>query len=158
MSKPKTKNQSNALVRVRKLFPNVTAVVDATEDIDIKVTRADTQTKAVRNHSECALAHACRRAMRADGAMINVTSAYVIKGNTATRYKLPESVSREIVSFDREAAFEPGDYHLHTPPPSAKLGTPSRSGARTGYKTGNGKSIKYHVTENVRRIGDVNPG
>lgn len=160
---PKTKQtvqkrQSSALTRVQKLFPHVTSMVDANSDIDIRVTKSDTQTKAVKNHSECALAHACRRSFQADGAMINVTSAYIIKGNTATRYKLPESVSREIVSFDREAAFEPGDYHLHTPPPSSRLGTPQRTGSRGGYVKGAGKRVQpHHLTENVRRVGDLNP-
>lgn len=158
MKKTRQKRTSNALLRVQKLFPHVTNMVDANSDIDIRVTKSDTQTKAVKNHSECALAHACRRSFQADGAMINVTSAYIIKGNTATRYKLPESISREIVSFDREAAFEPGDYHLHTPPPSARLGAPNRSGTKNGYTKGAGKQVQpYHLTENVRRVGDLNP-
>ncbi len=146
---------SSSLARIRKSFPHVNHVVDATEDIDIKVTKVDTSSKAVRNHRECALAHACKRAMAADGAIINVTSAYVIKGDIATRYSLPESISREIVSFDREAGFEPGDYHLHTPPPSGKLGNPKRTGSRT-YAKGNGKTVPaYHFTEGVRRVGDI---
>ncbi len=156
--KVKSKNPSNALARIRKLFPNVTEVVDGSGDINIRVTKIDTQSRAVKNHTECALAHACRRSMHADGAMINVTTAYIVKGATATRYTLPQSVSREIVAFDREAAFEPGDYHLHTPPPSAKLGTPQRSGSRDNFNRGNGKATRpHHLTENVRRIGDLNP-
>ncbi len=154
-SKTTVAHPSSSLARIRKSFPNVLHVVDATDDIDIRVTKVDTASKAVRNHKECALAHACKRAMQADGAIINVTSAYVIKGDTAVRYKLPETISREIVSFDREAGFEPGDYHLHTPPPSSKLGNDKRSGSRT-YTKGNGQTIQpHHITEGVRRVGDI---
>ncbi len=157
MPKQKKLHTSSALARLRKVFPNVTSVEDAVEDIDIRVTKADTQSKAVKNHKECALAQACKRILHADGAVINATSAYLIKGNQAFRYKLPESVTREIVSFDREAGFAAGDYHLHTPPPSSRLGNTSRSGSRT-YKVGNGeKQPVYHITEGVRRAGDLNP-
>ncbi len=161
MRKTKTKttnHSSSAIARLQKSFPNVKEVVDATEDTDIVVTKGDTTTKAVRNHKECALAQACRRVFAAEGAVINVTSAYIIQGKTAYRYKLPESVSREIVSFDREAGFEPGTYHLHTPPPSSRLGVAARTGSRAGYKKGNGRPYKsYHFTDKVRRVTDLNP-
>ena len=41
--------QTSALARVRKLFPNVTSVTDAGQDIDIHVIKADTNTAAVKN-------------------------------------------------------------------------------------------------------------
>lgn len=148
-------NNSNALSRVRKVFPNVAKVVDAKKDLDIQVTSVDTASRAVRNHSECALAHACKRSQQADGAIINVTTAYIVKGDTAYRYKLGESVSREIVAFDREAPFVPGEYRLNKPSEFHRLGNPQRSGSRK--RSGNGTPPKpYHLTANVRRIGDLN--
>jgi hypothetical protein len=45
----------------------------------------------------------------------------LIKGNTAYRYITPESVVREIISFDRHQDFAPGDYGLRSPSKSNSL-------------------------------------
>ena len=144
----------SALNRIRKIYPEVESVVDASKDMDIVVEKRDTTSSIVRNHKECALAHAARRIEGVNGALINVTTAYIIKGDKAFRYKLPESVSLEIVSFDREAGFDIGEYHLHRPAPADKLHA-LRPGGH-GKRTGKGKKIRQiHFTGNVRRKGDV---
>lgn len=135
-----------ALQIVQKLYPEVTSVVDSKRNKVIEVTAKDCSSKAVKNHKECALAVACRKV--ADGAIICVKSAYLIKGTKATRYKVPESVSREITSFDRNAPFEPGTYHLTAVPASGELGAKRKPGGHTG----NGKKADYHRTENIREM------
>jgi hypothetical protein len=88
--------------------------------------------------------------MKADGVIVAVTKAYVIIGNRATRYALPESVSREVVSFDREAGFAPGVYMMRPPKPTDKLGAVAGS----GRKSGTGKKARFiHHTTGIRVLG-----
>lgn len=127
----------SALTNVQSVFPGVTKVVDAKKDSIFEVTKADTKAASVRNHTACAMAVACKRKLELDGVIMSVNTAYLIKGTTATRYKVPESVSREITSFDRNAAFEPGEYKLKAVCKSEQLGVgkgapPGSSGPNNG--------------------------
>lgn len=141
---------SSALQNVQKYFPGVESVVDAKEPITVEVTKQDNKSAKVKNHQACAMAVACKRTMKADGVIVSVSTAYVINGTTATRYRIPESVSREVISFDREAGFDPGLYSLAVCEPTSKLGA-SRGGntGRTG--TGNKKKTK-HQTGGIRTV------
>jgi hypothetical protein len=140
----------DALRNVRKYFPEVTKVQDAKEPIGVIVTNADNRSAKVKNHQACAMAVACKRGRRPDGVIVSINRAYVIKGNLATRYRLTESASREVVSFDREAGFAPGEYTLMPPEPSRKLGAITGG---NGQKTGTGKPvIRKHVTTGIRTV------
>jgi hypothetical protein len=112
----------NALEIVQKYFPEVTKVVDAKESITIEVTDKDNKSASVRNHKACAMAVACKKKEHADGVIVSISKAYVIKGGTATRYEVSEHAVREIVSFDRNAGFTPGDYTLKAPCARQRLG------------------------------------
>lgn len=101
----------SALEIVRGYFPGVKEVNDAKKGVEIEVTRPDVSNAERRSHRTCAMAVACKRKMDLDGVIISVKTAYLIKGNKATRYKVPESVSREVVSFDRGSQFESGNLH-----------------------------------------------
>lgn len=144
---------ARALSIVQAVFPNVLKVVDAKKDTVTEVTKRDTSSATVRNHKACAMAVACKRKLDLDGVIMSVSTAYLIKGDTATRYLVPEAVSREITSFDRNATFEPGEYRLKAPGRTNRLdfgrhGTvPDRS-----PKAGNGNfSKRYrHKTEGIR--------
>jgi hypothetical protein len=133
----------SALKIVQKFFPGVESVSDAPEPIIVEVTKADNRSAKVKNHKACAMAVACKRSEHADGVIVSLTRAYVIKGNQAVRYSLPESVAREVVSFDREAGFDVGEYHLGAPGPAAKLGAIHTQERKTAH---GGKKIKYHKT------------
>lgn len=139
---------SRALARVRKYFPKVNHVIDATSDINVEVTQRDLSTAKRKNHEECAMAVACKRAKSLDGVIMSMASAYTIKGDTATRFSVPDSVSREIIVFDRGSDFVPGTYSLTVPEHS--LGTQQR----TGPKTVTGKKLyrPRHITTGVRAI------
>ena len=140
-----------ALEIVRKFYPNVQSIKDATKGLVIEVTKKDAQSTAVKNHKECAMAVACKRQLKADGIVVCLSTSYVIKGKHATRFKNNESISREIVSFDRKAGFEPGIYKFASIPKSNKLGT-------NNGRHGKGKEKQYppkfhaHKTENVRLL------
>jgi hypothetical protein len=147
MKKRQKNHQHNmSLGIVRKHFPQVKKVVDALKPVVIEVNHSDASSKAVKNPLICAFARACERTFTADGVIIGLTVSYIVKGATATRYGNPETVSREIVSFDREAGFEEGIYLLSAISPTQRLGVQHRG----GKPTGTGMRRSYHTTTNVR--------
>lgn len=139
----------DALRIVQEYFPNVKTVTDATRFITVEVTKRDSNSAQVRNHKACAMAVACKRKMQAEGVIVAVSTAYVINGTKAERYKLPESVSREVVSFDRNGGFAEGEYSLRPPSRCEQLGVKAGGG---GSKTGNGKKTHYHHTSGIRTV------
>ena len=151
--KKKTKKKttgSHSLAVVKKFFPNVEDVEDARCHAEVTVTAADEKASKKMDHDSCAMAVACKRELKVDGVIISRKTAYLIKGTKATRYELPESVSREVVSFDRGGGFAPGDYNMRPPSESRRLGV-MRGG--NGARNGNGKPIRrQHKTSNIRAV------
>lgn len=134
---------------VQKFFPKVTSVEDGKEETIIEVTKQDSNSAKVKNHESCAYAVACKRALKADGVIVAIKTLYVIRGTDAFRYHIPESVSREIVSFDRNAGFAPGTYKIKPVSDANKLG------AYRGYgpKKTTGKKAKFiHQTSGIRTV------
>ena len=130
--------------QIKKNFPKVTKVVDSKSTLAVEVTSSDVHNSKRKNHTECAMATACRRMFSADGMIIGKQTVYLIKGTKAVRFGIPESVRKEIVAFDRGASFEPGSYQLSKPP--HRLG---QAGGHVKTKT-NTKKRHVHVTTNVR--------
>lgn len=140
-----------ALQIVRKFAPGVTKVVDAAANTTIEVTKANTESKAVKNHQECALAVACKQKMKLDDVIISRSMAYLIRGKTAVRYKLPENVSREIVAFDRGGKFAAGEYDLKKPQPTNLLESDYHSvGGNVRNLKGSERGHAHRVTANIR--------
>ena len=132
---------------VQRMFPQVTEVVDAKRARLIEVAPSDLKRAVVKAHKACAMAVACKRKLSLDGVIMGRKTAYLIKGRKATRYAVPESVAREIVAFDRGAAFEPGVYRLI--PHARPLGTEKAHGPRLAE----GTPRRYiHVTTGVRAL------
>jgi hypothetical protein len=122
---------------VHHLFPQVTSAVDANEPIEVSVNPKDCKEATKLDPTNCALARAAKRELHADGVIIGMSSSYIIRGTEAIRFATPESVRREIVSFDRHADFAPGDYHLPPKAPTARLGEyarPDREGSHGSNK------------------------
>jgi hypothetical protein len=133
---------------VRRMFPNVKHAFDADKPVEISVYRKDCKGAKKLNPSECALARAGKRELHADGVIIGMSSSYVIKGDTAVRFQTPESVSREIVSFDRHQDFAPGDYYLTPKSPAARFGEGRNKPSKHG---GDGKPRRIkHTSARVR--------
>lgn len=133
---------------VQKMFPGVTEVVDAVRPRIIEVEQADLRRAEVQNHKSCAMAVACKRKLNLDGVIMARSTAYLIRGRKATRYSVPESITREIISFDRGAAFAPGQYRLI--PPLRKMG--EQAGPRSPH-TETGSAPRYHhTTSGVRAL------
>jgi hypothetical protein len=140
----------HSLSIVQKYHPQVKAVLEAKGPIDIEVTADDCAKGNQRAPSACAMARAFKREY--DGAVISVSRAYLVKGTTATRYVIPESVSREIVSFDRAKKFIPGEYTLLAPTPSKTLNA-QRDKVQTKYPKRKVRRTKNHGhTADIRSL------
>jgi hypothetical protein len=123
---------------VKRFYPDVKRVEVARAPLTVEVLKSDGK-GGRKSHQACAMADACKRKFHLDGTIVSRSVAYLIKGDTATKYGIPEAVRREITSFDRGAGFAPGTYHL-VPPHKKKAG---RSG---GASTGVNRSYRKQVS------------
>lgn len=137
----------SALKIVQKYHPEVTSVVDATKGVSVHVDSADCKAGTMQDPSACALAHAFGRTY--DGAIISLWSAYLIKGRRATRYRVPDYLARELVTFDRNRRFEPGTYSLLPVPPALRLGARKAPRGQSKFPK---KRRSPHYTTGVRSI------
>lgn len=119
-------------------------------EVDVKT--VDVKKSVAKNPAKCAVARAFQRETHVEAAIIGLTFSYLIKGKIAIRFRTPESVRTELVSFDRHGDFEVGHYHLTPPPASARLGAYGRSGARRRSRPSSSHSAqrKVHKTARVR--------
>lgn len=150
--KPKPKKRINtSLAMIRRYFPKVTSVQDAVRPAIVEVTTNDNEHSDVKSHLTCALAVACKRYFRADGAIIGLTTSWIIKSNLAMRYINSGTTSREITSFDRKAGFDTGQYLLVPATGSSRIGA-IRSHKPNRHGNGNGlrRPSFRHYTRNVR--------
>jgi hypothetical protein len=134
---------------VKRLFPQVTSAVDADAPVEVSVNAKDCRDAQKLNPTECALARAARRELHAEGVIIGMTSSYIINGKTALRFATPVSVQREIVSFDRNQDFAPGDYYLTPKAPTNKLGHGPRP-KRPDHGSHKNARRKLHHSARVR--------
>ena len=143
---------ATALQVVKKFFPGVKTVVDATRNARIEVTKRDEATSKRKSHKTCAMAVACKRKFHLDGVIISSNRAYLVKGDKARRFELPPSVTKEVVSFDRGGGFEPGEYELSRVSPTSRLDAPRPSGKAHPKTSGsNIASRKFqHRTGGIR--------
>lgn len=141
----------SALTKIQKIFPQVKTVKDSKKSIAINVTKADSKAGRKKDFAHCALAKACVRTKIAEGAIIGLTTSYLINGTTATRYKTSVAVSREITSFDRHQDFAAGKaYKLMSVPPTMTFEKHNRRYKSSGR---NGKQKKIiHRTAFVRKL------
>jgi hypothetical protein len=161
---------TNSLKIVQKYHPNVKRVVDAKRPINVTVTADDCKNAKKGAPSECAMARAFSKNF--DGAIISKSVSYLVRGTKAFRYRTPESVTREIVSFDRNNDFAPGDYGLNAPTKCEKLAWKSEHQKKVyalrvpgkSHRLGDGRKDapsgkvskkpkrKYHHTAGVRSL------
>ncbi len=142
-----------ALYQIRKQFPSVTKVRDSKRTIEVSVIPEDSVKGRKKDPQTCALARACVRTNVADAAVIGLSFSWLIKGNTATRYKTSVGVGREITSFDRHQDFASGrDYKLSKVSKSNRLGKTHHQSPRSPHYGSRKQTQKYHHTANVRII------
>ena len=142
---------------IKRDFPKVRKIVDATETLNITVLPQDAAQGRRKDPEGCALVRACVRQRIADAAIIGIGYSYLIRGDTAVRYKTSAAVAREITSFDRHQDFAPGvAYKLSKVGPSAQLGSREKFKYSSGPHTTTKKEhpivhkAPVHQTSNVR--------
>jgi hypothetical protein len=136
---------------LKRLFPNVTKVVCANKGVKVTVNDKDCDTGTKGAATECAMARAMRRQYKADACVIRLSDSYLIHGDTAVRFRTPESVAREIVSFDRHHDFAPGEYHLG--PWASKERARDRRSSGAKHSGSRRAVVAVHKTTRVRREG-----
>lgn len=141
----KTKKATKKDKRVR-MFEGL-PVVDAAQDVSVTVTQADVKNSKKKNPSECAAALAGLRKFHMP-VKVFLSRMYVKDKNKWVRFITPNTISREIISFDRASAFEPGEYTFKAPTESAKLG--AYQYRKREHHAGTKSKKKNHVTTNVR--------
>jgi hypothetical protein len=149
----------SALSRLRGFFPAAKTVTDAKHPLTIRVEPQDRSGAKRKAPDNCAMARACIRKLGVDGAVISLHSAYLLKGNKVTRYRVPESLRREIVTFDRFGGkgFANGEYLLSKPGTGHKIGgrkkvAPKGRAGKPKQVHGPKRHRKIHVTEGVRSL------
>ncbi len=131
------------------------AVQDAKRKMVIHVTDYDVREGAKKNSNACAAARAIMRESGCDLAKVHANRTYIKRGTKWYRYQTPNSLTKEIVAFDRGGTFEPGEYTL------IPLKASQRQGARLlrASTTKKYPKRKNHVTTGVRaRVNDFTQG
>lgn len=151
----KNSYQASLVDKVRVFFPQVDRVAFATKPVKIVVTEGDCSTGKKKDAANCAMAVACMRQEKVDGALIRPTTAYLVRGNLATKYEVPHSVRTEIVSFDRHQDFRPGEYQLSAVCPCHTVARPA--GKKRGHKMSGKKRVRPLVTHHSEDLRGLVP-
>lgn len=89
--------------------------IDAKKPLAIVVTKNDIVNAKQKDSKCCAFARAAKRQFKAKNAYFFLGTAWIEHDDKLIRYKLPPSVQKEIVAFDRSKSMAEGKYQL-TPP------------------------------------------
>lgn len=144
----------NALRIVQQFYPNVTKVVDAPKKLNVTLTKRDVENAKRKDHTGCAVAEACHRELGV-GAIVSTRTAYLVRGDTAVRYAVPQRMFREITSFDRGAGMELGEYDLNQPF-ARPVGTPARKTGK-GHTPGVSHTTHRHAEGIRETLADTLP-
>lgn len=141
---------ATALNGIKKYVPSVETVVDAKDNATFEVSKDDVAMGRRKAHNSCVAARACKRKFNLDAVVVSRRMIYFVKDKKATRYILPESVTREIIAFDRGGKFATGVYEAKKPHGSMKLGT--KRGPHPTKRKGIGpkKAAYRHLTAGIR--------
>ena len=100
-------------------------VVDAKGPLRISISKHDAALGKSKDPGKCAAARAIMRTIAdAKSARVHLGRIYIEMDDRWVRYKTPEALKIEIVSFDRGSIPEHtvGDYTLYAPSPTDRLG------------------------------------
>ena len=128
-------------------------VVDAPKKRTITITESDVQKGNTKDPAKCAAAQALLREKDCTEARVHIGRTYLKIGKKWVRFHTPESLRGEIISFDRGATFQPGEYTL-TPMQPAKRAGRTQGSAKSAPRTPPKKiRAKPHVVHGVRSHG-----
>jgi len=99
------------------------AVKDATRDLILTIKERDVEGSKRKKNDACAAAHALCRQEKFKEARVYKTTTYVKKADgTWVRYITPKDLYMEIMIFDRGGKMDVGDFRLHAPKGSMRMG------------------------------------
>jgi len=127
-------------------------VVDAPRKLTIRVTESDVQKGNTKDPGKCAAAQALLREKDCTEARVHLGRTYLKLGKKWVRYHTPVSLRGEIISFDRGAIFQPGEYTL-TPMQPSHRATGKAHGSPKTKKKGTKPRAKPHIVYGVRQHG-----
>lgn len=127
---------------------------DARKPLTIILTKPDISNAKQKNSKCCAFARAAKRQFQVKNAYFFRSTAWLEYEDRLVRYALPQSVQKEIVSFDRTKVMAPGTYQLSKPSPHKQFGSTTARGKdnrRRHDKGQKGRGAKVrHMTQLVR--------
>lgn len=131
---------------------------DARKPMAIELLKEDIGKARQLDHHSCAFAMACTRSVKgATGAYFFRTTGWLQFKDKLVRYRLPPSMQREIIVFDRLGTMAPGVYVMSPPRGNDRISKiRERSKKRPGRHkpTGKGPKRKFrHYTTMVRGQG-----
>jgi hypothetical protein len=131
--------------------------VDADDSLSLVVTARDIKLAKAANSKECALARACKRELHVKAAYLLRTVAWLEYPDKMVRYRLPQSVQKEIVSFDRSKMMSTGEYTLAPVAPMKRGKGRARARSKvTGKRLlGRGKAATKIVSKRTHELQDV---
>ena len=128
-------------------------VVDATKPLRITISKRDASLGKTKDPGACAAARAIIRTLAdVKGARVHLGRTYIEYPDKWVRYKTPDGLKTEIVSFDRgtKAEYAEGSYTLYAPSPTDRLGNRPKPTGRTGQK-----KRRPHIARIVHQIEGV---
>lgn len=130
-------------------------VVDSPKKLKIVITEKDVAKGNTKDPGSCAAAQACLRQPNCTQARVHLGRTYLKIGEKWVRFHTPPSLRGEIISFDRGAMFQPGEYTLAPMQPShrakgKRIGGPTVGKAK---KKSSKARAKPHVVHGVRASG-----
>lgn len=128
-------------------------VVDATKPLHISISKRDASLGKTKDPGACAAARAIVRAIAdVKSARVHLGRTYVEYPDKWVRYKTPQGLKIEIVSFDRgtQAEYAEGDYTLYAISPTDRLGSRRKPQGKTGSAT-----RRPHIARVVHHIEGV---
>ena len=132
-------------------------VIDATKPLHISISKRDATLGKTKDPGSCAAARAIiRTIVDVKAARVHLGRTYIEYDDKWVRYKTPESLKLEIVSFDRGAKkeYSEGDYTLYAPSPSSRLGIRPKPQGKTGSRKRRPHIVRvHHPIEGVRARG-----
>lgn len=129
-------------------------LIESTKPLILVVNAKDIKLASTKQADECAFARACkRRNTQVERAYFFRSTAYIQTKKTLTKYKIPTSMQKEIVAFDRGGKFAPGNYKL-SPSFQEKKGCGVKpSGKKPGKNKKPGK--RQNRTKDIRPTFNV---
>lgn len=139
-----------AIKTVQKYFPKVTEVVDGTERIELLVVESDCKYGIEGDPRSCAFARAAQR--EHNGAIVGISTVYIVDGKKATRYRHEEG--KRLKNFDKGLEeLRPGTIVLFPFSATSRFGGGRKHRSISSGPRGKQKRAFHHTIAQENRTG-----